>query len=321
MELGREIGIEEPEVVLRGNHVLAADEGDGIELRGDAGNGLFARNLEFSRKFQRRILRVMLERDAELRRIGRVGKVRILHVAAAEEVDAVPHAVPARVGPVDVLGIPGEAPGIALPPVGRKTRGPGGLEGVRGDDEAHDAEGDLHEARHRTPGLAAKLRDKCIKARGKEAGKAEEHHDAPEDDLSPHLGVDAEDVEAEALAHVTGRMVAEMAEGRVEAHGRHDEHRGEILGLEAVAHHEERHNADEGHLFALPPAERAGRVAHQVAEDQVCDANRQEDDEKPAPADDVVPGLGFGEVLIRNRSRIIRHSVFLRLKIYPRFSG
>ena len=94
-------------------------------------------------------------------------------------------------------------------------------------------------------------------------------------------------------------MVAVVAEAHVEADGSHHEHRGEVLGLEAVAHHEERDDADVGHFLTLAPAQRAGRVAHEVAEDHVGDADGKKNDEETAPADEVVEGLGYAPLSFR----------------------
>jgi hypothetical protein len=249
----------------------------------------------------------MLELDAELGGIGLVGEVGILHVALAEEVDAGPHAFPAVRRPDHILRVEGEADRVTLAPKRRNAGGPEGLEAVRGDDGRDDAEGDAVELRHRTEGLALEFGHEGVEARGEVDGETEKEDDAPEDDFGPELGVDAEDVKTEALADVTHGVVAVVAEAHVEADGSHHEHRGEVLGLEAVAHHEERDDADVGHFLTLAPAQRAGRVAHEVAEDHVGDADGKKNDEETAPADEVVEGLGLRDVLVVDGKSIVRH--------------
>ena len=302
-----EIAVQLPEVVLACHEVFAADLSQRVDRLLDAFDDTDLFELEHAVNGNGSVSSIVLKGDPQLLVVGFVGKVRILHIALTEEADAVPHTVPTRIRPNNVLRIEGETDRIALPPVGRQTGRPQRLEGVGSQNESHDAEGDLVKARQRTEGFALHFGDECIKARCQEHSQTEEHHHAPEHDFGPHLSVNAEDVKTEALTHVAHGVIAQVAERHVKAEGSHHKQHAQVLGLEAVANHHQRNDTDIGHLLTLRPAQRAGRVTEQITQNQVGDADGQQNDEKTSPADDVVERLGTVEIVGIDRSGVISH--------------
>ena len=119
--------------------------------------------------------------------------------------------------------------------------------------------------------------------------------------------MNAKDVKTEALTHVAHSVIAQVAERHVQTKGGHDEQHAQVLRLEAVANHHQRNDADVGHLLALSPAQRARRVTEQIAQNQVGDTDGQQNDEKTAPADDVIECLGAVEIVGIDRSGVISH--------------
>ena len=95
VNLRREVVVQEPEVVLRSDHVFAADLGEGVQLRVNPLHLAFARNREHTVHGHRGVGRIVLKGKTQLRSVVTIGEIRFLHVALTEEVDAAPHALPA----------------------------------------------------------------------------------------------------------------------------------------------------------------------------------------------------------------------------------
>ncbi|EJX04925.1 hypothetical protein EVA_06967 [gut metagenome] len=223
--------------------------------------------------------------------------------------------MPAFTAPNHVLRVPGEANRIALAPERGNTRAPESLEAVAGDDKGHNAESNTVERGKRAEGFALEFFKEGVKTRSEIDSQTEEEDHAPEDHFSPELRVETEDVKTEALTDITHGVVAVVAEARIETDGGHHEHRGEILRLKAVADHKERDDADIGHLLTLTPAECAGRVAHHIAENDVGNADGKQNNQETAPADEVVEGFGFLDILVVDRTGVVRHvSISLKVK-------
>ena len=98
-----------------------------------------------------------------------------------------------------------------------------------------------------------------------------------------------------------------MTERLPKTHCSKDKQRCNVFRLESVANDEEGAQCNEDHCDTLAPAKRAGRVSEHVAEDHVCNTDRNQEDDNRRSAKQKVKQVAAR--VIQRRISIICHGV------------